>query len=74
MKKYFLKIISFLIDYLRPLLGSRNCCIYPISCQDYAKITLQNKNIFWAAILITLRLLSCNPITALILRIKNKYS
>jgi len=66
------KIFLFLIDAFRPLLGPRGTCIYPITCREYARFQLEHKPFYIAIPLIGLRLLSCNPITALILRIKHK--
>jgi|GEM_PF-1060876 len=71
-KKIHIKIINFLIDAIRPILGPSNTCIYPVSCRNYAKATLENKPLFFAIPLIILRILSCNPITAIYLRIKNR--
>ena len=58
-------LIIFLIDSIRPLIGPSNVCIYPVSCRNYAKKVLTEKNILVALTLIFLRLISCNPITAL---------
>jgi putative component of membrane protein insertase Oxa1/YidC/SpoIIIJ protein YidD len=69
-KKFFLSIFTFLIDSFRPLFGPPGCCIYPITCRDYAKIALQEKSIFIAIPLIIFRLLSCNPITGIFLRLR----
>ncbi|MEW5972088.1 MAG: membrane protein insertion efficiency factor YidD [Pseudomonadota bacterium] len=50
----------------RPLLGPDDVCIYPIPCSTYAWHTLLNKPLYKSVPLIIFRLLSCNPITALI--------
>ena len=68
------KILNFLLDAVRPLLGPRHVCIYPTSCTLYAKVTMQKKPLIFAIPLIILRVLSCNPITAVYLRIKNRRS
>jgi len=68
--KIIVTILIMIINLIRPLLGPKNVCIYPISCSEYAKHNLKNKNFFIAIILITLRLLSCNPIGALFLKFK----
>ncbi|HBS48521.1 TPA: membrane protein insertion efficiency factor YidD [Candidatus Dependentiae bacterium] len=67
-------ILIFCIDSIRPLLGNVGMvCIYPVSCSDYAKFMLQNKSLLISIPLITLRVLSCNPITAIFLKIKNRF-
>jgi putative component of membrane protein insertase Oxa1/YidC/SpoIIIJ protein YidD len=78
-KNTLLKIKHNLIDFislvaksLRPLLGVSNVCIYQVSCGKYAKNTLKTKFFPFALILIILRVLSCNPLTALILKLKSK--
>ncbi|MCK4264840.1 membrane protein insertion efficiency factor YidD [Candidatus Babeliales bacterium] len=65
-KKLFLDFIWSFYQAARPLLGLRNVCIYPISCSHYAKHMLEHKVFYIAIPLIILRILSCNPITALI--------
>ena len=67
------KIILFLIDSIRPLLGPGGVCIYPVTCRQFAKETLNKKPLLFAIPLIVLRLISCNPLTALFFRIKEKY-
>ena len=74
LKKIFNTIVFFIFDAIRPMLGPPGCCIYPITCRDYAKITLQKKPIYFAIPMIILRILSCNPITALFLRLKKRIS
>lgn len=71
-KKRLLKIIFFLIDSIRPILGRRGTCIYHITCTEYAKAILQEKSFFVAIPLIILRVLSCNPLTVLYWKIKAK--
>ena len=55
--RYFL---IFLIRGLRPLLGPAHCK-YPVSCTNYAEDKLKNKYLFPALLLITKRVLLCNP-------------
>lgn len=55
-----------IIHALRPLLGPPGACIYDVSCREYAVHVLKTKNTAWACVLITGRLISCNPITVLI--------
>lgn len=70
LKKILFSTFSIVIDSLRPLFGPPGCCIYQISCRDYAKLVLQEKSVFIAIPLIILRVLSCNPITALFFRLR----
>jgi len=72
-KNFTVKIIILLIDSSRALLGPTNTCIYTITCRDFAKDKLEKRSLFISIPLIMLRLLSCNPITGIILKIKNKY-
>jgi putative component of membrane protein insertase Oxa1/YidC/SpoIIIJ protein YidD len=50
----------------RQLMGPADVCIYPIPCPDYAHYMIKNKPLYVSIPLITLRLLSCNPLTALV--------
>lgn len=57
-----------LIKFWRPILGSRGCCRYVVSCTDYAIILLQDVQQFGTGIihalnLIVKRVLSCHPFT-----------
>lgn|GEM_PF-6786675 len=54
----------------RSLLGARGVCIYHVTCSEYAKITFKNKSFPVAIVLVTLRVLSCNPLTALFMNVK----
>lgn len=58
----------------RPLLGPDQVCIYHVSCSEYAKAILGQKPLYKSIPLITLRLLSCNPLTALIFNLRYKKS
>ncbi|MBX9831080.1 membrane protein insertion efficiency factor YidD [Candidatus Babeliales bacterium] len=74
MKLHHRFIIAF-FDLIRPFFGYMNvCCIYPFSCSDYAKLTLQETFFPIALIKITLRVLSCNPLTALALRLFSRFN
>lgn len=73
LKKIFLKIIYFLFNITRPFLGPKNVCIYHEACPNYAKRQLETRSIFIALPLITLRVLSCNPLTVLYWKIKSKF-
>lgn len=70
--KLIARIIIACIDIVRPLLGPSGCCIYPVSCREYARKQLLGKPLYRALPLIVIRLLSCNPITRLLWRIKIK--
>jgi putative component of membrane protein insertase Oxa1/YidC/SpoIIIJ protein YidD len=54
-----------LLSSLRLILGPPNVCIYPVSCSTYARFMLANKPFYISIPLITLRLISCNPITGI---------
>jgi ribonuclease P protein component len=66
------KFIHAIIDSIRLQLGPRGVCIYPVTCRQYMKAMLKQKPFYVALPLIFFRLLSCNPITALYFRVKNK--
>lgn len=70
--KIFLKLIETPCIFFRMLLGPRNVCIYPVDCPAYAKWILENKPFLIAIFSIFFRVLSCNPLTALIWHIKFK--
>ena len=71
--KWHQRIFVAGIDTVRPFLGFMNIvCIYEVSCTDYAKHQLTNKSLYIALPTITLRLLSCNPLTALVRRYRSK--
>lgn len=67
-------IISLCIDAIRPLLGPRSVCIYPVTCRCYVKNILRQKPLYLSVPLIAFRLLSCNPATALYRRYKHRPS
>ncbi|MBS1988822.1 membrane protein insertion efficiency factor YidD [Candidatus Dependentiae bacterium] len=62
----FYRIIQFLYGAARPLLGSYDVCIYPVTCSQYAGKAFQTKSWPLAFALTSLRLLSCNPLGGLI--------
>lgn len=41
-------------------------CIYPIDCGNYAREMIAHQPLWWAIPKIIIRVLSCNPITALL--------
>lgn len=57
-------LVAF-IDIIRPHLGPSHVCIYhfELSCGRYAKYMILKRPLYVALPLITLRILSCNPIT-----------
>lgn len=69
-KKNILKPIYFLMEFLRPLAGPSNVCIYPVDCPSYAKWLIENKPLLKAIPLIFIRVMCCNPITTLIWHFK----
>lgn len=58
---------------IRPMLGLSDVCIFPISCSQFAAYQLQKRSLFVAIPRIALRLLSCNPLTALMLHLRWKF-
>lgn len=62
-------VATALYETIRRLLGPANVCIYPVTCPDYARALLTQKPLYISIPLITLRLISCNPLTALIRRL-----
>lgn len=62
------RIIMACIDIIRPTLGPSGCCIYPVSCREYAKDQLTNQPLYKAIPRIIGRVLMCNPITRLFKR------
>lgn len=71
-KNFIVKFITAFVDSIRPFLGPKGSCIYKTTCRQYAKETLKKNNIFIAIPMICLRILSCNPITAIFLKFKKK--
>lgn len=59
-------VFTSLYATFRRLLGPANVCIYPVTCPDYARALLTQKPLYISVPLITLRLISCNPLTALV--------
>ncbi|MCF7899622.1 membrane protein insertion efficiency factor YidD [Candidatus Babeliales bacterium] len=51
-------------------MGPSKVCIYHISCREYTKAILDQKPIYISIPLIIVRLLSCNPITAIFFKIR----
>jgi len=70
--KLWQRLFIATFDVIRPVFGFiSGACIYPVSCSDYAKHTICTKPFYKSIPLIFLRVLSCNPITALFIRWKN---
>lgn len=57
------------ITVIRPLLGPEGSCRYEQPCTDFAAMELKDKTLFFALISISKRVLLCNPLTSLIMRI-----
>lgn len=64
---YIKKLIILIIKGIRPHLGPEGCCIFELTCTEFALIKLQDDNIglIKAIFLITKRILLCNPICRL---------
>ncbi|MCK4517236.1 membrane protein insertion efficiency factor YidD [Candidatus Babeliales bacterium] len=71
-KSFGVRFANAFIASLRPVFGPPGTCIYQVTCTQYAKNTLEQKPFWLAAPLITLRVLSCNPLTALWIRVRNR--
>jgi putative component of membrane protein insertase Oxa1/YidC/SpoIIIJ protein YidD len=56
-------ILSSIIKSLRSLLGPEGCCRYELPCTDFAALQLRDHTFLKALCAITLRVLSCNPLT-----------
>ncbi|MFA5306260.1 MAG: membrane protein insertion efficiency factor YidD [Candidatus Babeliales bacterium] len=68
LKRWFIVVATAFYATIRRLLGPANVCIYPVTCPDYARALLTQKPLYISIPLITLRLISCNPLTAFIRR------
>lgn len=69
LKNFALTFFEALYETIRSLLGPQSVCIYHVRCADYAKFQLKQKPFYLAFPLILIRVLSCNPITALVRRL-----
>ena len=70
--KLWQRLFIATFDVIRPVFGFiSGACIYPVSCSDYAKHMITTKPFYKSIPLVILRVLSCNPITALFMRWKN---
>jgi len=70
-KNFMLLFFKCFYQTIRSLLGTKGVCIYHVSCSEYAKIQLKQKPFYLALPLITLRVISCNPLTGLIKKFIN---
>ncbi len=71
--KLWQRLFIATFDVIRPVFGFiGGACIYPVSCSDYAKHMITTEPFYKSIPLVILRVLSCNPITALFIRWKNK--
>jgi putative component of membrane protein insertase Oxa1/YidC/SpoIIIJ protein YidD len=71
-KKWCSLVAASTYAVARQLLGPAYVCIYPVTCPDYARAMLTHKPFYVSIPLIALRLLSCNPLTALIRHVHYK--
>ena len=70
--KLWQRLFIAIFDVIRPVFGFiGGACIYPVSCSDYAKQMICAKPFYKSIPLVILRVLSCNPLTALFMRWKN---
>lgn len=60
------KALLLIINTLRPLLGPPASCRFAIPCTDFARIQLKEHTFFYAVWSISIRILSCNPIAAIL--------
>lgn len=65
LKYIIIDYIDLLMQAARPFLGRSGVCIYGLSCPDYARMALRAYRVPKALALIGLRVISCNPLTAL---------
>ncbi|MBU1008279.1 membrane protein insertion efficiency factor YidD [Candidatus Dependentiae bacterium] len=73
LRNILVKLIIAFMDSIRPFLGPRGVCIYhPYTCRKYVRANLQEKPIYLALPLIFLRLISCNPLTAIYWKVRHK--
>ncbi|MFH1254071.1 MAG: membrane protein insertion efficiency factor YidD [bacterium] len=71
--KLWQRLFIATFDVIRPIFGLiGGACIYPVSCSDYAKHMITTKPFYKSITLVIFRVLSCNPITALFMRWKNR--
>ena len=67
MEKLVIKLIKKYQDRISPFITERGVhCLFNPTCSKYALNSIEKHNIFIALILISYRLLSCNPINAYI--------
>ena len=64
--KVITRLVMACIDVIRPVLGPRECCIYPVTCRQYAQEQLEMQPWYRALPRIALRILGCNPVTRLL--------
>lgn len=65
-------LLVALITTLRPLLGPRGACRYKLTCTKYARLMLQDFPLYKAIPLIIKRVISCNPLSAILTRSSKK--
>ncbi len=65
-------LIVALITTLRPLIGPPGVCRYKLTCTKFARLMLKDLPLYKAIPLIIRRVLSCNPLSALLARSSRK--
>lgn len=71
--KLWQRLFIATFDVIRPVFGLiGGACIYPVSCSDYTKHMITTEPFYKSIPLVILRVLCCNPITALFIRWKNR--
>lgn len=73
-KKVIIDCIAFSMKIIRPFLGYPVVCIYPVNCMTYAESMLLSHSWYYAIPAIFFRVLSCNPITGMLLLRRNSCS
>jgi hypothetical protein len=65
MKRLLIKIIEtyqiFFSILIRNILGVRSSCRFPVTCSNYAKISIQEKGVVKGGYLSFVRVLKCQP-------------
>ncbi|MGH7203523.1 MAG: membrane protein insertion efficiency factor YidD [Candidatus Levyibacteriota bacterium] len=73
MKHFLIKLIQEYKSDLSPRVEKKGFhCLFKPTCSQYALIMLKKHNLFYALCLISLRLLSCNPINGFRKKLKKR--
>lgn len=73
-KKFCDRFIRSSYPLVRSLFGQRNVCIFVVGCDNYAYYQLRHHVLPLALLKIGVRLLACNPLTALVRYYYNRYT